>query len=96
MAEFQCKACGGIYIDPQPDGTRYFHVCPPVPNPDYDAQFAFNDKGERIPKGLIDPAIPAFLERADKRDENVEVKPDGKTAPKSDGAGRDRRPGAKG
>lgn len=96
MAEFQCKTCGGVYRDPQPNGARYFHSCPPTHNPDYDAQFTLDEKGERILKGRPDPAIPEMLERTGKRDENVETKPDGKTAPKSDGAGRDRLPGAKG
>lgn len=96
MAEFQCKACGGTYRDPLPDGSRYFHACAPTHNAAYDAQFTIDDKGERIPKGPLAPAILEMLERPGKRDENVEVKSDGKTAPKTDGAGRDRLPGAKG
>ena len=26
--KWRCLSCGGIYLDPQPDGGRYFHVCP--------------------------------------------------------------------
>lgn len=22
-----CNACGGRYLDPQPDGSRFYHVC---------------------------------------------------------------------
>ncbi len=24
----QCKHCGGVFFDPQPDGSAYSHVCP--------------------------------------------------------------------
>jgi hypothetical protein len=27
----ECLSCGGRYENTLPDGTRYFHVCPPVP-----------------------------------------------------------------
>lgn len=27
--EHICEGCGGVYLDPQPDGSRYVHVCPP-------------------------------------------------------------------
>ena len=27
---WRCNTCGGLYVDPQPDGTRYFHACPPT------------------------------------------------------------------
>lgn len=26
---FQCRTCGGIYIEAQTDGSVYFHACPP-------------------------------------------------------------------
>ena len=26
----KCLACGGVYLGTQPDGTRYFHACPPA------------------------------------------------------------------
>lgn len=29
MAWKRCRACRGEYSDTQPDGTSYFHVCPP-------------------------------------------------------------------
>lgn len=92
MAKYQCKACGAVYLNPQPDRTSYFHACAPVHNAAYDAQFTVDEKGDRIPKGPLDPAIPEMLEKPGKRDENVEVKPDGKVAPKSDGTGKDTLP----
>jgi len=30
MASFECPVCHGRYTDPQPDGSRYFHACPPL------------------------------------------------------------------
>lgn len=32
MPTFVCVTCGGTYTDPLPDGTAYFHSCPPVVN----------------------------------------------------------------
>jgi len=29
MARFRCNSCGGVYRDALPDGTLYFHACPP-------------------------------------------------------------------
>lgn len=29
MTKFRCNACGGSYTDVQPDGTAYYHACPP-------------------------------------------------------------------
>lgn len=37
MPAYQCNACGGKFVDPQPGGARYFHVCPwwlPPTNPE--------------------------------------------------------------
>lgn len=87
--KYHCKACGAVYVDPQRDGARYFHGCSPVHNPDFDAQFTVDEKGERAPKGPLDPDIPEMLEHPGKRDENVEVKSDGRPGPKETGAGRD-------
>jgi hypothetical protein len=44
----------------QPDGSRYFHACPPIPNP------AFNADPKKGPVDLRDT-----IERANKRDENI-------------------------
>jgi hypothetical protein len=52
----QCATCKGMYFDPQPDGSRYFHACPDVPNenyqpdiaaPDYDPRETVNRRGHR-------------------------------------------------
>lgn len=60
MSFQKCNACGGVYQDPQPDGSAYFHVCPEVVNQ------AFQP----------DPAKPNFdprptVPRPDGRDENI-------------------------
>lgn len=35
MSAKQCKSCLGSYETMQPDGTEYFHVCPPgIPTAD--------------------------------------------------------------
>lgn len=34
MSHWRCKSCKGEYTDPLPDGTRYFHVCPPLVDPE--------------------------------------------------------------
>jgi len=49
MARKRCNTCNGEYDDELPDGTEYYHACPPV----YDA------------------ARQRFVERPEKRDENV-------------------------
>lgn len=36
----KCKACGGVYVDVQPDGTQYFHACPPLSVPELRAAIA--------------------------------------------------------
>lgn len=89
MATYRCKACQAVYVDPQLDGTSYFHSCAPVHNPAYDAQFTIDASGNAVPRRPLDPRIPDMQERPDKRDENVEMKPDGKLAPKVTGKGRD-------
>ena len=34
MREHRCEKCGGVYRDPQADGSRYVHVCPPPRPPE--------------------------------------------------------------
>ena len=34
MSLWQCPVCKGTYRDPQGDGTRYFHQCPPLSLPE--------------------------------------------------------------
>lgn len=89
MANFRCKACLGLYTSPQRGGVSYFHLCAPMHNPTYDAQFALDVNGDRVPKGPLNPAIPEMMERPDRRDENVMRQPDGQVVPKTPGTGRD-------
>lgn len=39
----QCMGCGGVYAPVQPDGTRYFHVCPPISDADVRAALGLGD-----------------------------------------------------
>jgi hypothetical protein len=57
---YECNACKGRYEDPQPDGARYFHACPPVPlsREDTDSE----DDSE---------VVVEWGPRPDHRDENV-------------------------
>lgn len=56
----KCNSCGGIYSTTQPDGSRYFHACPPIPNPAYNTD---------PKKGAVD--LRETIEQPNKRDENV-------------------------
>lgn len=92
MSKYRCKVCLGVYESPQRDGSSYFHSCAPVHNVNYDKQFTPDPQNGLVPAGPIDPVVPEMLERPAKRDENPIPQPSGKTAPKSDGAGKDTLP----
>lgn len=92
MATYQCKVCLGVYQSPQRDKTSYYHACAPIHNAAYDGQFTIDPQGVPVPNGPLNPTIPEMLERPAKRDENPVIQPSGKTAPKSDGAGKDTLP----
>jgi len=32
MRKWKCSACGATYLDPQPDGSAYYHACAEIPN----------------------------------------------------------------
>lgn len=34
--KWRCSTCGGEYDDILPDGTLYFHACPPIFDPETD------------------------------------------------------------
>ncbi len=86
MTRFACGTCRGEYSDTQPDGTLYFHACPPV----------------RGPRAFLPADHPDFYagdirERFDKRDENLVGGPsfdaegrwhDERPRPRSEGLGR--------
>jgi hypothetical protein len=40
---YKCNSCGATYSDPLPDGSAYFHVCPPGTE---------NPRNENAPAGL--------------------------------------------
>ncbi len=69
MGKYRCNSCQGTYVDPQPDGSPYKHVCSPIRNP------AWKDPNQaRIShaKRLERASVPKFIERENKRDENLE------------------------
>ncbi len=43
MSNYLCNSCQGTYFDPQPDGSGYFHACPP----------GFGDRDENLPAGVV-------------------------------------------
>jgi len=52
MTQHTCEKCGGVYLDPQPDGSRYVHVCPPPAAP-----------APAKPRGLVGRAWDRILGR---------------------------------
>lgn len=38
VTKVRCKACGGVYAPVQADGSAYFHVCPPLRDPETGAE----------------------------------------------------------
>lgn len=84
----RCLSCGGEYDDTMPDGLAYFHACPPIVS---------KVRVQRAGK-LVDVApgdvLPddeevdrLYIERPDKRDENVERVPPGQIKRRSEGKG---------
>lgn len=70
MTRYRCESCQGVYIDPQPDGRPYYHVCPlmgPVGKGKPGGIFRSRERFESVP-----------IE--DRRDENVkDMKGKGRT-----------------
>lgn len=76
--KYRCLTCQGTYIDVQPDGLRYFHACPDIPDPDF-----VPDPGKGADQEV--PQIP----RPDRRDENMKFATKGQPSEiKSYGLGR--------
>jgi len=67
----KCNACGGVYDTAQPDGTSYFHRCPPLSHSELDA--AVKAGKVQLPAGeTVDDAIlRRTYERGNMRDENL-------------------------
>ena len=74
MPKMQCGSCGGVYESTTADGLLYFHACPPVP-----IAVTVKRAGaelEVLPGDVqkTDEQVRVrFAERADRRDENVQV-----------------------
>lgn len=86
---FQCSSCDGEYSDPDADGMRYFHACPPdrVTGPGRREPIA-NPRDERpdftklrTNKGDVDVSIDA-------RERPKPLDPDSPSPPLREGAGR--------
>jgi hypothetical protein len=56
----KCNSCAGTYEPTPPDGSRYYHACPPIPNPAYQPDPA---------KGAAN--LQQTIEHPNKRDENI-------------------------
>ena len=67
----RCNACQGTYQTTLPDGTRYFHRCPPLSLPELTAAVA---AGKVVLPGAETPVqaiAKRIYERANARDENL-------------------------
>lgn len=72
MAKFQCRSCGGIYVDPQPDGSRYFHACSSlVEEFDRDGVLLTPDQAAALRKA-DQPVTRVERRRSNHRDENID------------------------
>jgi hypothetical protein len=68
----QCVTCGGSYRDTNPDGTAYFHACPPLSSAELTAAVAGGKVA--LPGGeSADQAVSRRLYlRSQARDENLQ------------------------
>ncbi len=67
MARFRCLTCQGIYQNPQPDGSRYYHVCPPQ-------RYDF-PSGPRRPDDIPDIPVPFDFPRDERLDFSDQSRP---------------------
>ncbi len=84
----KCNTCGGTYAPILPDGMRYFHACPPLHRvrvKHQDGTTAVVDVDKVVPTD--ERLEDVFVERADKRDENVMLNGAGTVKPKAEGKG---------
>lgn len=67
----KCNACGAIYDEWLPDGSQYFHACPPLSASELDT--ALKAGKVTLPAGEtpIDAVTRRSYERGNKRDENT-------------------------
>lgn len=70
----KCTTCGGVYLSVLPDGTRYFHACPPLSDLEVAVALgAGNDPTKWTAQNKLDIAAAPRV-RLNARNENV---PDG-------------------
>lgn len=67
----KCLTCGGVYHDLLPDGTRYFHACPPLSDAEIKAQLALNPDDTKLTPAELAQLKAAPRARPNARDENV-------------------------
>jgi hypothetical protein len=53
--KIRCNSCGGTYSDKMPDGTSYFHVCPPetIEHATFDALGKQTNQEKRTPRANV-------------------------------------------
>lgn len=85
----KCSACGGTYAAMNPDGTRYFHACPPLSVVELAAKVLAGKVVLPAGESAADAVARRVYQRANQRDENVVASGDPKTPAtiKSAGAG---------
>ena len=74
-----CPSCRGVYADPQSNGQRYYHVCPPLSRSELEA-LAPGQLSALYAAHAVPPLAPDALEqlagvgiaRANHRDENID------------------------
>lgn len=92
MPKMRCNTCAGVYDSLLPDGTQYYHACPPL------LMIAIDRAGARLEvapgdvRGGDITIEQRFPDRPNKRDENVTIASFDKagnpiTAPRSVGGG---------
>lgn len=76
---WRCPTCGGVYWDPQANGQRYYHVCPPLssvelltlPPGELQTLYAAHGIDPQSPDAL-DQLAAAGIVRVNHRNENID------------------------
>jgi len=79
LTTWQCPSCRGVYPDPQGNGQRYYHVCPPLSRLELLA-LAPGELAALYTAHGINPLVPDALDelarvgvpRVNHRDENID------------------------
>jgi hypothetical protein len=67
----KCTTCGGTYTQVQPDGTQYFHACPPVSDAEVIGALGLPVDRTLWAKPQADAFAAASRVRLNARDENL-------------------------